>query len=85
MPTRWTGEPFSINPFGDDNGSPFVFVTHEEQRILRPALDDVPAGRRVVRGEVDLAACLDHIENNWTDALPKSLRERVAAGPAFVM
>jgi uncharacterized protein YbdZ (MbtH family) len=86
MSTRWTGEPLSINPFGDDdNGSPVVFVSDEEQRILWPALDDVPAGGRVMRGEVDLASCLDHIENNWTDALPKSLRERVAAGRAFAM
>ncbi len=65
----------SINPFGDDNGSPFGFATDEEQHILWPALDDVPAGRRVMRGEVDLGAS-HHIENNWTDALPKSLRER---------
>jgi MbtH protein len=85
MSTRWTGEPLSINPFGDDNGSPFVFVTGEEQRILWPASDDIPAGGRVVRGEVDLAACLDHIETNWTDAQATSLRERVAAGQAFVM
>jgi uncharacterized protein YbdZ (MbtH family) len=46
-------------------------------------LDDVPGGRRVVRGEGDLAACLDHVENNWTDALPKSLRERLASGQGF--
>ena len=71
--------------FRDDNGSPFVFVTDEEQHILWPDLADVPAGRRVVHGEADLAACLDHIENNWTDAMPKSLRERVAAGRAFVL
>jgi uncharacterized protein YbdZ (MbtH family) len=45
---------------------------------------DVTAGWLVVRGEVDLAACLDHIENNWTDAQPTSLRERVAPGRAFV-
>jgi uncharacterized protein YbdZ (MbtH family) len=74
----------SINPFGDDNGSPFVFVTDEEQRILWPASDDVPARRRAVRGGVDLAACLDRIENNSTDAPPKSLRERVAAGRAVM-
>jgi uncharacterized protein YbdZ (MbtH family) len=75
----------SINSFGDDNGSPFVVVADEEQHIMWPALDDVPAGGRVLRGQVDLAAWLDHIENNWTDALPKSLRERVAAGRAFAM
>ena len=75
----------SINPFGDDNGSAFVVVADEEQHTSCPAAEHVPAGQRVVPGEVDLAACLDHIENNWTAELPKSLRERVAAGPAFVM
>jgi uncharacterized protein YbdZ (MbtH family) len=85
MSTRWTGEPLSINPFGDGNGSAFVVVADEEQHISCPAVEHVPAGWRVVRGLVDLAASLDHIENNWTEALPKSLRERVAAGPAFVM
>ena len=75
----------SINAFGAGNGSAFVVVADEEQHVSCPAVEDVPAGWRVVRGLVDLAACLDHIENNWTDALPKSLRERVAAGRAFVM
>ncbi|MGB7165180.1 MAG: MbtH family protein, partial [Mycobacterium sp.] len=26
------------------------------------------------------AACLDYIEQNWTDIRPKSLRERLAQG-----
>ena len=75
----------SINAFGAGNGSAFVVAADEEQHVSCPAVEDVPAGWRVVRGLVDLAACLDHIENNWTDALPKSLRERVAAGRAFVI
>ena len=74
----------NINPFGDD-GSAFVVVADEEQHITYPAVEHVPVGWRVVRRLVDLAASLDHIENTWTDALPKSLRERVAAGRAFVM
>jgi hypothetical protein len=41
------------------------------------------AGWRVVYGEADRAACLDYIEENWTDIRPKSLRERLAAGRGF--
>jgi uncharacterized protein YbdZ (MbtH family) len=43
---------------------------------------DVPAGWRVVYGEAERAACLDDIEQNWTDIRPKSLRDPLAAGRA---
>jgi len=33
-----------------------------------------------VYGEGERAACLDYIEQNWTDIRPKSLRERLATG-----
>ena len=42
-------------------------------------LRDVPAGWRVAHGEADRGACLDFIEQNWTDIRPKSLRERLLA------
>ena len=64
----------SINPFDDDNGSFFVLINDEEQHSLWPAFADVPAGWRVVYGEADRAACLDYIEQNWTD-----IRRRVCA------
>ena len=73
----------SINPFDDDAGGFFVLVTGEEQHSLWPAFADVPAGWRVVDGEADRAACLDYIEQNWTDIRLKSLGERLAAGRAF--
>jgi uncharacterized protein YbdZ (MbtH family) len=75
--TRWLGEPVSINPFDDDNGSFLVLVNDEEQHSLWPVFADVPAGWRVVYGEADRAACLDYIEQNWTDIRPKSLRDRL--------
>jgi uncharacterized protein YbdZ (MbtH family) len=53
-----------------------VLVNGEQQHSLWPAFVDVAAGWRVVYGEVDRAACLDRIEQNWTDIRPKSLRER---------
>jgi uncharacterized protein YbdZ (MbtH family) len=70
----------SINPFDDDNGSFFVLVNDEEQHSLWPAFADLPAGWRVLYGEADRAACLDYIEQNWTDIRPKSLRDRLAGG-----
>ena len=73
----------SINPFDDDNGNFFVLVNDEEQHSLWPTFADVPAGWRVVYGEADRAACLDYIEQNWPDIRPRSLRERLTAGPGF--
>ena len=70
--------PMSINPF-DDNASFLVLVNDEEQHSLWPSFADVPAGWRVVHGEADRVACLDYIEQNWTDIRPKSLRERLLA------
>ena len=77
--TRGYGVSVSVNPFDDDGGSFFVLVNDEEQHSLWPSFADVPAGWQVVYGEADRAACLDYIEQNWTDIRPKSLRERLAA------
>ncbi|UJL27474.1 MbtH family protein [Mycolicibacterium vanbaalenii] len=69
----------SINPFDDDKGRFVVLVNDEGQHSLWPSFADVPAGWMVVYGEADRAQCLDHIEQNWTDIRPKSLRDRLAA------
>lgn len=75
-------ESVSVNPFDDDSGRFLVLVNDEEQHSLWPTFADVPAGWRVVYGEADRAACLDYIDQNWTDIRPKSLRERLAAARA---
>jgi uncharacterized protein YbdZ (MbtH family) len=67
-----------LNPFDDDGSKFVVLVNAEEQHSLWPVFADVPAGWRMVYGEADRAACLDYIEQNWTDIRPKSLRERLA-------
>jgi uncharacterized protein YbdZ (MbtH family) len=72
----------SVNPFDDDNGSFFVFVSDEARHTLWPVFADVPSGWRVVYGEADRAACLDYIQQNWPDIRPKSLRERPAESRA---
>ena len=73
----------SVNPFDDDNGTFVVLINDEEQHRLWPTFVDVPAGWRVVYGEAGRAACLEFIEQNWTDIRPKSLRDRLAQGGAL--
>ena len=71
----------TINPFDDQDGAFFVLANNEEQHSLWPTLAEIPARWRVVYGEADRAACLDYIEQKWTDIRPKSLREKLAEDP----
>ena len=65
------------------DGGFFVLVNDKEQHSLWPTFADVSTGWRVVCGEADRAACLDNIEQNWSDIRPKSLRVRMAVGRAL--
>jgi MbtH protein len=62
-----------VNPFDDENGVFYALVNEEGQYSLWPSFADVPAGWEIVFGEDTRRACLDHIEENWTDMRPKSL------------
>ncbi|MET9979704.1 MbtH family protein [Streptomyces microflavus] len=70
------------NPFEDENGTYLVLVNHEGQHSLWPSFAEVPAGWTVVHPEDTRQACLDYVEENWTDLRPKSLTESMAADPA---
>ncbi|MBH5334906.1 MbtH family protein [Streptomyces pactum] len=61
------------NPFEDENGSYHVLVNEEGQHSLWPAFAEIPAGWTSVHGEDTRQACLDYINENWTDMRPKSL------------
>ncbi|MQS98720.1 MbtH family protein [Streptomyces jumonjinensis] len=61
------------NPFDDENGTFLVLVHEENQHSLWPAFADVPAGWRVAFGEDTRKACLEYVEENWTDMRPQSL------------
>lgn len=68
----------STNPFDDDKGTFYVLVNDEEQHSLWPTFADVPAGWRVVYGDAggsSRVACLNYVEEHWTDLRPKSLRD----------
>jgi MbtH protein len=70
------------NPFDDEEGVFFVLVNDEGQYSLWPTFAEVPAGWETVHGEDTRKACLDFIEENWTDMRPKSLIAEMEAQTA---
>lgn len=63
------------NPFDDVDGTFLVLVNHEDQHSLWPQFASVPAGWQVRFGPGTRQACLDYVEQNWTDMRPRSLIE----------
>ncbi|WJV50604.1 MbtH family protein [Streptomyces flavofungini] len=63
------------NPFDDADGRFSVLVNDEGQHSLWPEFAEVPGGWTVTHGPADRQSCLDHVEANWTDLRPRSLRE----------
>ncbi|WP_406308331.1 MbtH family protein [Streptomyces griseoaurantiacus] len=61
------------NPFEDEDADYLVLRNEEGQYSLWPTFVDVPDGWEPVFREAPRQACLDHIEENWTDMRPKSL------------
>jgi MbtH protein len=72
--TRERKDPMS-NPFDDEDGSFYVLVNDEKQNSLWPSFAEVPEGWTIAFGEDSRQACLDHIEEHWTDMRPASLVE----------
>jgi uncharacterized protein YbdZ (MbtH family) len=69
----------ATNPFENDDARYFVLVNEENQHSLWPVFAEVPAGWTVTFGEDSRQACLDHINENWTDMRPKSLADAMDA------
>jgi len=67
------------NPFENNDGTYLVLVNDEGQHSLWPEFVEVPAGWTRAHGPDTRQACLDYVEQNWTDMRPKSLVERMAA------
>jgi uncharacterized protein YbdZ (MbtH family) len=63
----------STNPFDNAEGTFTVLVNDENQHSLWPVFAEVPAGWRTVFGPAPKPACLDYVEENWTDMRPQSL------------
>ena len=67
------------NPFEDETAMYHVLVNDEGQYSLWPSFKDVPQGWTVAKKSDSRAACLDYINQNWTDMRPNSLIERMNA------
>ncbi|MEV6632809.1 MbtH family protein [Actinoplanes sp. NPDC051470] len=67
------------NPFEDPDGTFVVLINDEGQYSLWPTFMDVPTGWTVTFPENNRDACLEHINENWTDMRPKSLIEAMGA------
>ncbi|MEV6962265.1 MbtH family protein [Streptomyces sp. NPDC051207] len=63
----------STNPFEDNDAQYRVLVNDEGQHSLWPAFAEVPAGWTVVHPEDSRQACLDYVNEHWTDMRPLSL------------
>ncbi|MFB7476818.1 MbtH family protein [Kitasatospora sp. NPDC056184] len=66
------------NPFENDDAPYFVLVNDEGQHSLWPTFAEVPAGWQVAHGEDTRTACLEYVEQNWTDMRPLSLVREMA-------
>jgi MbtH protein len=51
-----------------------VLINDEEQYSLWSGSIPVPAGWRVVHGPAGKQACLDYVDDVWTDLTPRSVR-----------
>ncbi|MDC6169386.1 MbtH family protein [Paucibacter sp. XJ19-41] len=71
--------------FDRENGQFRVLVNHEQQYSIWPEWKAVPGGWVDAGFLGDKQACLDHVNEVWTDMRPLSLRRfmdtSAAAGP----
>ena len=56
-----------------------VVVNDEEQYSIWPSYMQMPKGWHATGVEGDKKACLDHIEQVWTDITPLSVRRQLDA------
>jgi MbtH protein len=57
----------------------FIVKNHEEQYSIWSVDKDLPAGWETVEQPAPKQACLDRIDEIWTDMRPASLRAAMAA------
>jgi len=69
------------NPFDDKDATFHVLVNEEEQYSLWPSFVQIPNGWTSAFGPSERQACLDYVDQNWTDMRPLSLRRAMAGSP----
>jgi MbtH protein len=65
------------NPFEDENATYYVLINGEGQHSLWPSFKEVPQGWTIVHESDSRTACLEYINQHWTDMRPTSLIERM--------
>lgn len=68
------------NPFENPDGTFLVLVNDEGQHSLWPSFAEVPEGWTTAHGPAGRQACVDHIDENWTDMRPNSLIAAMSNG-----
>jgi MbtH protein len=68
-----------VDPFEIENASYLILVNRLGQHSLWPEVIDVPSGWQVVFGGAERQACLDYVEANWTDIMPRRLSPQATA------
>ena len=66
------------NPFEDENAAYHVLINDEGQHSLWPSFKEVPKGWTIVHRSDGRAACLEFINQHWTDMRPNSLVQRMS-------
>ena len=67
------------NPFENDDATYLVLINDEAQYSLWPSFIEMPRGWRVIHPQDSRQACLDYVNQHWTDMRPKSLVDVMAA------
>ena len=67
------------NPFDDIDARFLVLVNDDDQHSLWPEFAAVPEGWTCVYGPDERQACLDFVNESWTDMRPRRVREVHAA------
>ena len=71
------------NPFENPDASYHALVNDEGQYSLWPTSITIPEGWAAAFGPDSRTACLDFIEDNWTDMRPRSLRAAMENRPGM--
>ena len=69
----------ATNPFENDEATYVVLINDEGQYSLWPTFAEVPAGWTVAKATDTRQACLEYINEHWTDMRPKSLVEAMGS------
>jgi MbtH protein len=62
----------------DDKATYIVVMNHEEQYSIWSADRALPSGWQAIGTAQTKQACLDYIDEHWTDMRPLSLRQAMA-------